>query len=105
MRDPLEIDMTSIHTLIRAALCAGFCAALAGCMTSTPHWDAAFGDSVRQLREMQTLNPQGSANTDPVAGIDGAAAASAQKSYAKSFTAPPAPTNSFTIGIGSSSNY
>ncbi|RAS34598.1 hypothetical protein [Paraburkholderia bryophila] len=97
--------MTSIHTLIRAALCAGFCAALAGCMTSTPHWDAAFGDSVRQLREMQTLNPQGSANTDPVAGIDGAAAASAQKSYAKSFTAPPAPTNSFTIGIGSSSNY
>lgn len=106
MRDPLETDMTSIHTsLIRVALCAGLSAALAGCMTSTPQWDATFGDSVRQIREMQTLNPEGSANTNPVAGVDGTAAVSAQKSYVKSFTAPAAPSNSFTIGIGSSSNY
>ncbi|MFM0733073.1 hypothetical protein PQQ52_21595 [Paraburkholderia sediminicola] len=97
--------MTSTRTLICAALCAGLSAALAGCLTSTPHWDATFGDSLNQIKEMQTLNPQASANTDPVAGIDGVAAAAAQKSYAKSFTAPSAPTNNFTIGIGSSSSY
>jgi hypothetical protein len=54
---------------------------------------------------MQTLNPNASANNDPVAGIDGTAAAAAQKSYAKSFTAPPPPTNAFTIGVGSSNGY
>ncbi|WP_168789954.1 hypothetical protein [Paraburkholderia aromaticivorans] len=97
--------MTSTKTLIRTALCAGLSAALAGCLSSTPHWDATFGDSVNQIKEMQTLNPNASANTDPVAGIDGTAAAAAQKSYAKSFTAPPAPTNNFAIGIGSSNSY
>lgn len=96
--------MTSTRTLIRVALCACLSATLAGCLTSTPHWDATFGDSVNQIKEMQTLNPQASSNTDPVAGIDGKAAAAAQKSYAKSFTAPPPPTNGFTIGIGSSSS-
>ena len=97
--------MTSTKTLIRAALCAGLSVALAGCLTSTPHWDATFGDSVNQIKEMQTLNPQATATTDPVAGIDGNAAAAAQKSYAKSFTAPPPPANSLTIGVGSSSSY
>lgn len=97
--------MTSTKTLIRAAVCAGLSAVLAGCLTSTPHWDATFGDSVNQIKEMQTLNPQASANTDPVAGVDGNAAAAAQKSYTKSFTAPPPPTNSLTIGVGSSSSY
>ena len=97
--------MTSTKTLIRAAVCAGLSAVLAGCLTSTPHWDATFGDSVNQIKEMQTLNPQASANTDPVSGIDGPAAAAAQKSYAKSFTAPTPPTNMFTIGVGSGSSY
>jgi hypothetical protein len=97
--------MKSIQTLIRAALCAALAASLAGCLSSTPHWDATFGDSVSQIREMQTLNPQASANTDPVAGIDGKSAVAAQKSYGKSFTAPPPPVNGFTIGIGSSSSY
>lgn len=97
--------MKTIPTLIRLALCAGMTATLAGCLTSTPHWDANFGDAVNQLKEMQVLNPQASANTDPVSGIDGPAAAAAQKSYAKSFTAPTPPTNMFTIGVGSGSSY
>lgn len=95
--------MKTIPTLIRLALCAGVTATLAGCLTSTPHWDATFGDSVNQVKAMQTLNPDASANTDPVAGIDGPAAAAAQKGYVKSFTAPTPPTNMFTIGVGSSS--
>ncbi|MFL9859967.1 hypothetical protein PQR72_30245 [Paraburkholderia madseniana] len=96
--------MKTIPTLIRVALCAGVVATLAGCLSSTPHWDATFGDAVNQLKAMQTLNPQASANTDPVSGIDGTAAVAAQKGYAKSFTAPTPPTNMFTIGVGSS-NY
>lgn len=97
--------MKTIPTLIRLALCAGVTVTLAGCLTSTPHWDATFGDSINQIKAMQTLNPEASANTDPVSGIDGPAAAAAQKGYAKSFTAPTPPTNMFTIGVGSSSSY
>jgi hypothetical protein len=105
MRGLPEIDMTSTKTLIRLALCAGLSAALAGCLSSTPHWDATFGDSVNQLKEMQTLNPRASENTDPVAGVDGTAAAAAQKNYAKSFTAPPPRVNNFTIGVGTTGAY
>jgi hypothetical protein len=97
--------MKAIPTLIRLALCAGVATTLAGCLSSTPHWDATFGDSVKQLTVMQTLNPQASANTDPVSGIDGTAAVAAQKGYAKSFTAPTPPGNMFTIGVGSGSSY
>ncbi|MFM0128490.1 hypothetical protein [Paraburkholderia sediminicola] len=96
--------MKTIPTLIRVALCAGVVTTLAGCLSSTPHWDATFGDAVNQLKAMQTLNPQASANTDPVSGIDGTAAVAAQKGYAKSFTTPTPPANMFTIGVGSS-NY
>lgn len=96
--------MQTIHTLIRAAICAALATALTGCLTSTPHWDATFGDSVTQIRAMQTLNPDASSNTDPVAGVDGKAASAAQKSYTKSFTAPPPPVNTYMIGVGSSPN-
>jgi hypothetical protein len=97
--------MKTLPNLIRLALCAGVTTTLAGCLTSTPHWDATFGDSVNQIKAMQTLNPGASANTDPVAGIDGPAAAAAQKGYAKSFTAPTPPSNMFTIGVGAGSSY
>lgn len=96
--------MQTIQTLIRLAVGAALSTALTGCLTSTPHWDATFGDSVTQIRAMQTLNPDASSNTDPVAGIDGNAASAAQKSYAKSFTAPAPTVNTFTIGVGANPN-
>ncbi|BFG76373.1 hypothetical protein PTKU46_44060 [Paraburkholderia terrae] len=91
--------MKTIQTLIRASLCAAASLTLAGCLTSTPHWDETFGSSVSQLKEMQTLNPNAGMNTDPVAGVDGSTAHSIQKNYAKSFTTPPPPINVFAVGL------
>jgi len=92
--------MNTIQTLLRVTLCVGACAALGGCLTSTPTWDKNFGSAVTQLREMQVLNPDASDNTDAVAGVDGRTAEAAQATYYKSFTAPTPPTNVFTIGVG-----
>ena len=95
--------MNTIQTSIRLLLCLGACATLGGCLSSTPEWDRTFGSSVTQIRTMQTLNPMASDNDDPVAGIDGRAAVSAQANYVKSFTAPVPHTNVFTIGVGTGS--
>lgn len=90
----------------RLALVAGACAVLNGCLSTTPMWDRTFGNSVNQITAMQVLNPNASQNADPVTGMDGVAATAAQQNYEKSFTAPPAPTNMFTIGVsgGNGSN-
>lgn len=74
---------------------------LAGCAQSPVHThqlDARFGDAVRQARAQQTLNPEASRNTDPVAGIDGVAAQHTIEEYQKSFQ-EPAPTFN-VLGIG-----
>jgi len=95
--------MNTIQTLLRVAFGFGACAALGGCLSSTPNWDRNFGNAVTQIRQMQTLNPDAGDNTDPVAGIDGRSAVAGQAAYYKSFTAPTPPTNVFTIGVGSGS--
>jgi hypothetical protein len=95
--------MTFKLTAFRVAACIGACIALNGCLSSTPHWDQTFGDSIHQITAMQVLNPQAGLNTDPVAGIDGATANSIMADYNKSFTAPTPSTNVFTIGVGTGS--
>ncbi|PMS22121.1 hypothetical protein C0Z18_06325 [Trinickia dabaoshanensis] len=90
------------HIALRLALIAAGCAALNGCLSSTPVWDRTFGNSMHTVTSMQTLNPNASANEDPVAGVDGTAATAAQQNYGKSFMVPPPPTNMLTIGIGGS---
>lgn len=95
--------MKKISKLIRSALCVTAFASLSGCLTSTPQWDANFGNAVTAMRTMQTANPEASANNDPVAGLDGIAAGYAIENYGKSFEAPPTHTNLFTFGIGDSS--
>jgi hypothetical protein len=92
--------MNTYPILLRVAVSIGACAALGGCLSSTPAWDRNFGYAVTTIRQMQTLNPNASDNTDPVAGVDGRAADAAQTAYYKSFTAPTPPTNVFTIGVG-----
>lgn len=73
--------------------------ALAGCATSaTPGYDAAFGESVRQARGMQLLNPDGARNPDPVAGIDGRAGRSGIERYQESFRTPPPTFEILNIG-------
>ena len=78
-------------------------AALAGCAAKTPRLDARFGDAVNTAKAQQTINPDASRNTDPVAGLDGQAANAAIDRYHKSYEQPPAPGNVFTIGIGGGS--
>ena len=81
------------------ALTAAACAALlSACVSTTPVLDASFGKAVRQARAAQTLNPNASANRDPVLGIDGKAGAAAQERYQESFQAPPKTFEIFNIG-------
>ncbi len=71
---------------------------LTGCGSTTPDLDAKFGDAVRTARQQQTLNPAAPMGNNPVLGIDGRAAASAQDRYQDSFKAPPKTFE--VLGIG-----
>ena len=72
-----------------AMTAAAVAALLTACASTTPVVDASFGNAVRQARTAQTLNPDASANRDPVLGIDGKAGAAAQERYQESFKTPP----------------
>lgn len=76
----------------------GLFSLLSACASNTPVVDSRFGEAVRAARAAQTMNPQASANRDPVLGIDGLAGAAAMERYQESFKAPP---KTFEIqGIG-----
>ncbi len=96
--------MNIISKLARAGLCGTTALTLAGCMTSTPVYDAHFGEAVRTARAMQTLNPDASMNSDPVAGVDGRAATAAMDRYNTQFRTPQADVSAFTVGVGSGSS-
>ncbi|WP_334189095.1 hypothetical protein [Noviherbaspirillum sp.] len=71
---------------------------IAGCASVTPHYDARFGDAVRQAKANMTINPEAGKNPDPVAGMDGKAARDAVILYQKSFQSPPPAVNVINIG-------
>jgi hypothetical protein len=75
---------------MRPILCGlVICSYLSGCtLSSTPQRDLNFGKSVQQIRQLQTLNPQGADLADQPPGIDAAAALKAQENYLKSFNGP-----------------
>ena len=54
-------------------------------VSTTPDTDARLGESVNIMKAQQTINPDASRNTNPVAGIDGKAARAAMEQYRKSF--------------------
>lgn len=90
---------TFISTRLAGKLAATTVAALlTACASTTPVLDANFGNAVRQARAAQTLNPNASANRDPVLGIDGQAGAAAQDRYQESFKAPPKTFEIINIG-------
>ena len=85
-------------------LLAALASSVVGCAsTTTPNLDRQFGDAVRSARAQQTINPEASRNPDPVAGIDGKAAAEAMGRYHDSFKTPPPTFNVINIGGGLSS--
>ena len=63
---------------------------------TTPYWDTHFGANARLALAQQVINPAGSRNPDPVAGIDGKAAQQGYARYQKSFSDPP-PQPTFII--------
>jgi hypothetical protein len=91
---------TTIPSLILVTLTAG----LAACTSTTPNLDRNFGQAVNHAKAQQTLNPDASLNTDPVAGLDGVAANAAIDNYTKSVQAPPEPATIINIGGGLSGN-
>jgi hypothetical protein len=94
--------MNMLNTIIRLGVCAGLSLTLAGCLTSTPQWDAHFGDAVRQVRDAQVLDPQAGRNPDPVSGVDGVAAAGTMTRYGKSFAQPSVAVQPYSGGSSTS---
>jgi hypothetical protein len=91
------------NTILKTALASLMASAgLIACAPTTPHLDTRFGDAVNTAKAQQTINPDASLNTDPVAGLDGQAANAVIDRYHKSYEKPPAPVDVFTIGVGSS---
>ncbi|MDB5854723.1 MAG: hypothetical protein JWR22_2764 [Herminiimonas sp.] len=70
---------------------------VAGCST-TPNYDAKFGDAVRSARMQMTLHPEAGSNTDQALGMDGRSAREAMVRYESTFKAPPPVTNVINIG-------
>lgn len=88
--------MNTIRTT--ATILAGV-ATLSGCaMSSTPRYDSAFGESVRQARAMQVINPAAGRTADPVIGIDARAARASIERYHDSFKAPAQTFEVLNIG-------
>ncbi|EUC14341.1 hypothetical protein [Paraburkholderia hospita] len=85
----------------RAALAVSVCGALAGCMSSTPIWDAHRGEALKTVTQAQIIDPHAAEHAQSTPGIDGTSAASAMDSYDKSFRAPSPSPNAFVIGVGS----
>lgn len=66
--------------------CAGLCAC--STLSTSPERDQHFGQSVQQIRRLQTLNLQGVPLQDQQPGIDAAVAVHALDNYGKSFCSP-----------------
>ena len=73
---------------------------LGACGSTTPRWDSSFGDSLRASTAAQVMHPDAARNPNPVAGLDGRAAAAAQARY--EHTANNAPAPSTMLGAGGS---
>ena len=83
-------------------ICAGLLVVLAGCASTTPNLDAKFGDAVTLARAQQTINPDASGNTDPVAGIDGQAAKDIIGRYHKAYETPSGASSGSIGNVGGS---
>jgi hypothetical protein len=61
---------------------------ISGC-TTTPVYDSKFGNAVNAAKAQQTISPDASRNTDPVAGLDGTPAKDSIDRYQNTFKEPP----------------
>ena len=98
------MKLNHMKSLRRTLWLAPVLGALGGCMTSTPIWDAHFGEAVRATTQAQILDPRAAERNPSTQGVNGSAAVSAMQRYDKSFAAPVQTSNPFVIGIGSGSS-
>jgi len=85
-----------------AVLTAPACAALSGCMSTTPIFDSHFGESVKAISQAQIIDPDAAIHHPSTSGIDGKAAVAAMSNYNASFQQPTSTSNPFVIGVGGS---
>ena len=71
---------------------------LAGCSSVTPHYDAKFGNAVREAKLKMTINPDAGKNPDQVTGMDGKSARETILLYQNTYKAPPPAVNVINIG-------
>lgn len=90
------------NTCVRTIVIGASVWALGGCASSTPQWDAHFGDAARATLASQVMDPVAARAPHAPVGIDGAAARANQQQYEASFAAPPPAPPSLSIGIGGS---
>jgi hypothetical protein len=98
------MKLATILFAARAALIVPVFAALGGCMSSSPIWDAHFGEAERAATQAQIIDPLAAEHTASPDGIDGKSAASAMTQYDKSFSQPSTNANPFVIGVSSGSS-
>ena len=81
---------------------------LAGCGSTTPNYDAHFGEAGRTARMQMTINPDAGRTVgmgaDAATGMDGRATDETMQRYERSFKTPPQAVNVINIGGGLSSN-
>ena len=84
----------------RPRAAAGLCLALlmGGCSSTTPDYDARFGQAVRSSLQAQVIDPRAGEHDEAVSGLDGPAAREAVQRYRDSFKAPPPVVNVIQIG-------
>lgn len=95
--ETLKLKLSPLNLVLSMLIATG----LVGCVNPAPVVDDNFGNAVKAAKAQQIINPDASLNTDPVAGVDGQAADAAMNRYHRSFVAPVATPNVFTIGVGS----
>ncbi|MFX1684394.1 hypothetical protein P5W98_03715 [Paraburkholderia sp. A1BS-2L] len=88
----------------RAALVLPAMLALGGCMTTTPVWDAHFGEAVRAVKQAQIIDPNAAEHAQSASGVDGKSANAAMNTYDRSFYQPVVTPNPFVIGVGNGSS-
>jgi len=84
----------------RCAVLACVVGALSACASSLWDADVAFGQTVRQARQTQFMNPQAPSALPQVEGTDSGVAKAAVDRYQKSFETLPPAVNVLNIGVG-----
>lgn len=74
---------------------------LVGCTSTTPQYDARFGEAVRHNLQAQALVPAAGQDGPAAAALDANTARTAVQRYRDSFKAPPPVVNVINLGTGS----